>query len=82
MHSLIINRETLILPLAILITLAGGIFGHHPLKAGMELLFSLYAGSGSGNHVPKGRISQYSPWRELSDEHTVGKSMMMERKCL
>ena len=48
-HSLIINRETLILPLAILITLAGGIFGHHPLKAGMELLFSLYAGSGSGN---------------------------------
>ena len=27
MHSLIINRETLNLPLAILITLAGGIFG-------------------------------------------------------
>ena len=42
-HSHIINRETLVLPLAILITLPGGIFQHHPpLSGGGIALFPHY----------------------------------------
>ena len=80
-HSHIINRETLVLPLAILITLPGGIFQHHPpLSGGGIALFPHYRDS-IRKCCPLG---QYFPILSLKsilslDEHTFGDSMLVRQ---
>ena len=80
-HSHIINRETLVLPLAILITLPGGIFQHHPpLSGGGIALFPHYRDSirkscTLGQDLPILSLKSIL----LLDEHTFGDSMLVRQ---
>ena len=75
-HSLIINRETLMLSLAVLITLPRGIFGYHPLSGDDIALFPLcrewirksYSLGQDFSILSLERIEHPSS----RDEHTVG----------
>ena len=75
MNCLIVNRETLILPLQYssqYSSLHQEVFLNTTLQAGMELLLSLTAGSGSGNLVPRG-----APAMEMGSSIILAVTMMV-----